>query len=154
MINWRKYLINIDLLLDNKENLLRFSNFLNEAAIKIIWANHETDIENYKMSDHMANRFKTFFSDPASFFSGTPCIQSLLNAKCGLHMDYTDAFIVMEFFKYIKCGLGLYDIKNMFGENYIDKWKELNSITFFFELTTDMQITLIKKYNATYDKLL
>jgi hypothetical protein len=154
MINWYKYLINIELLLDNKENLLRFSNCLNEAAVKIIWSNYETDTEDYKMADHMANRFKKFFSDPACFFSGTPCIQSLLNIKCDLHMDHTDAYIVMEFFKYIKCSLGFYDIKNMFGEDKINMWKELNSINFFFELTNEMQLELIKKYNATYDTLL
>jgi hypothetical protein len=154
MMNWSKYLIDIDLLLNNKENLLRFSNYLNEAAVKTIYANYKTDTEDYKMSDHMADRFKSFSSDPACFFSGTPCIQSFLNSKCQLHMDATTGYIVMEFFKYIKYGLGLYDIENMFGDDKINMWKELNSINFFFELTIDMQLALIKKYNAIYDNLL
>ncbi len=154
MINWKVYLIDIDLLTNNKENFLRFSNYVNEDVIKILWANHKNDTEYHKMSDHMAKRFKTFFSDPALLYSGTPCIQNFLNYNGMLNVDSVDAFKSTEFFKFIRCHYGGYKIKEMFGNELLDKWTNLKSINFFFELNIEQQTLLVNDYNSIYDKLI
>ena len=151
---WQKYLVDFDFILGNKSNLLNFSNNLNDSTIRTMFVNYETDTEEYKMADHMSNRFKTFFNDPASFYCGCPSFQMLFSAKCGLNIDYCKCRYVMEFFKYIKCMIGRYDVKFMFGEEYLERFEKLTSIEFFFELTYNMQSSLVKKYNKTYDELL
>ncbi len=150
---WKVYLISHDLLKKNKENFLRFSNYIDEDRIKIIWSNHENDTENHKMSDHMAERFRSFSCDPASFYSGTPCIQGILNYKGNLNMDSQDAFKSTEFFKFIK-NIGSYKIEEICGSDMLNKWENLKSINFFFELSDEQQILLVNDYNSKFDKLI
>lgn len=153
MINWQRYKIDINFLIKNKENLLHFSATLNEAMIRTLYDNHSYDYPDWKMADHMVERFESFDSDPACFFSGTPHEQNLLSRGCQLIMDSTDAYVVTEFFKYIRYGLGIYGVETKCGRDYVERWQRLNSIEFFFILPEAAQVKIIEEYNDGYDRM-
>lgn len=152
-INWTFYKIDIDLLLKNQENLKQFTNSLNKNILKIIYANHKNDIGDWKMADHMIERFESFGCDPASFFSGTPGEQYKFNLGCNLNMGSSEAIRAMEFFKFIKYSIGIYHIEAMFGVEYVQLWKKYDSINFFFVLPYNFQVKVIEEYNIKFDNI-
>lgn len=151
-MNWQQYKVDIELLRKNKENLLRFSNSLNESAIRILYTNHRNDHGDWKMADHMVERFRSFNNDPAAFYSGTPGEQRLLSYGCNLNMKQSDAYFVMEFFKYVRY-VGAYYIGVISNEEYIKIWEISNSIDFFFILPEEMQLKLLEQYNIKFDQM-
>lgn len=151
MINWQRYKIDINLLVNNKEQLSHFAVSLNEAMIRTIYANHQNDRADWTMADHMVNRFNNFDRDPACFYSGCPSEQYKFIRSC--QMDYDDMSVAIEFFRHIKYGLGTYDIETKCGPEYVQLWQTLNSIEFFYILSEDIQLKIIKNYNLIYDKM-
>lgn len=140
-----RYAITLDEILFLDKQLKNFARMTYDDVHKI-WFDFNNDEH---MALHMARRFiNTGLSDPGVFFASCHGESQQI-----LYLKYNFAgnriIAVIEFFKYIKCGLGKSDIKIFFEDDLIVYlWKSYNSIDFFFSLKSDQQLILVDHYNA------
>lgn len=116
----------------------------------------EDEIKN-KFSDspndlakHLTRKFGRMFAhstssvpDPAMFYMQTdPGVKRILApGLCPIESSAT-----MDFFKSIGCSWAPYSIRETFGTEREARWRELNSIQFFFLLDENEQDILIRSY--------
>lgn len=169
--------LGLDDVLKNKDKLIKLSQ-LSKADIKKIFIRPGDvdieDLDNMKYDWNIPLYAKHIFRfvNGGSQFSGMywgldPFGQQTLRFFAGFYGYDDNALELMDFFCWIKNSLGMVDIlllENLApvkGENtwddmekkstLIDGWKK-NSITFFLELSEEMQLELLIKYNKMISK--
>lgn len=147
-----QYAVRLELLLNFKEQLLRFGEMTAED-IHNIWTNDIFYTEND--AEYMVGKFEEDKHDPIVFYA-SDCIvgeQKHLLLKYFNGMSIEDMCRITTFLRYTKYSLGAYSIDAMFGNPDITKlWRKLNTVDFFFGLTFEMQTKMVDEYNLKYDE--
>jgi hypothetical protein len=156
--------ITIDWLNQFKPQLVKLSN-MTECDIRNIWIlpNESRDVDlttieysyNAPLYQKMIFRYRQCEYSAPGFFRQIDVFnqQRMLDYFSLIEIDACE---LVEFFAWIKNGLGSYDLTVLeFNEftnelcqrsNYVQKWKA-NQVTFFFDLSDQLKLSLIYRYN-------
>jgi hypothetical protein len=139
----------IEFLCCSQDELMAFTQF-SSADIQKIWI----ELGDPQMGLHMGNKLANEYNGDIILFLASGCdpeSKRLIGNKLLPSFEPIHMFKIINFFQWIKCGLGSYHLDEMFQDNSIGHlWKTSNSIYFFFQLESHQQDLLIGKYNESY----
>jgi hypothetical protein len=144
----------LDKILSLEDELKRFSN-VTGAEVKEIYIKNECD--DGSLASHMANKLDTYgaairntkVSNMVLLFVGGSdwTFKTLMRASYFPKLDNNELWKIMNFFHWIMCSLGSYNIDNMFQNDDITKnWETINCVEFFFSLAENDRNILINEY--------
>lgn len=156
--------ITFELIDNNKQNLINFSNITEENIRDIWFTNGDVYIDDLTLLEYhwsiplyqkMIFRYRNSDKLASKFFRGCdPYNQMILLRKFHMYHENKD---LIDFFSWISTSLGVYDIvqleglefndENLDESKYVKSWKK-NDIEFFFSLSEDNKNYLIEKFNT------